>query len=133
MAAKKIDSGSAALALVGDEPKLKPIDWSGAVDISTLTLPHMMAMNGGHGIVLGQSFAGGGNFSGLVKRMAKMADGVILIIIELGATDYGGATGEYGAFLFFGNGMYAEIDTRVYEPITEENSGPWQKPIGAHR
>lgn len=129
---KKTDGAALALAPT-DEPKKKPIRWDGEVDITTLTLPHMMAMNGGHGIVLGQHFAGGGNFSGIVKRMTKMPDGVIRIILELSASEYGGSTGEFGAFLFFGNGMYAEVDKLLHEPITEENSGPWQQPVGVHR
>lgn len=142
---KKADSAALALDgppppadirradFVDDAPKRRPLKWDGELDITTLTLPHMMAMTGGHGIVIGQDFAGGGNFSGIVKRMTKMPDGVIRIILELGASGHSGKTGRFGAFLFFGNGMYAEMDDLLHEPITEENSGPWQKPIGTHR
>lgn|SRR5678815_2438241 len=112
---------------------LKPVNWAGEVELTTLTLPHMMAMTGGHGIVLGQYFAGGGNFSGIVKKMTRLPTGDIRIILELSASEYGGTTGEYGAFLFFGNGMYAEVDKFTHEPITEENSGPWGLPISVHR
>lgn len=115
------------------EDKRKPLDWAKELDITTLTLPHMMAMTGGHGIVIGQHFAGGGNLSGLVRRITVMPNGSIRVIIEQQATEYQNASGKFGAFVFFGNGMYAEIDNLVHEDVTEENSGPWQKPLTVAR
>ena len=124
---------SAALSLV-DAPTStkKPLDLTGAVNVTTLTVPQMMAMTGGHGLVVGGEFAGGGNFSGVVRRMALMPSGVVIVIVELGAA-FRSTTGNFGAFSFFGNGMYSEIDNDAIEPITEENCGPWQRPIGEHR
>lgn len=123
--------GERPVALELVKPKLRPIDWAGAVDITTLTLPHMMAMTGGHGLVVGGEFKGGGHFSGVIRKMTIMPNGVIRVIVELGA-QYQTRTGSFGAFAFFGNGMYAEIDDSNIEPISEENTGPWQKPIGSY-
>jgi hypothetical protein len=107
-------------------PEKRPIDWRGEIDVTTLTLPQMMAHTGGFGLVVGMSFAGGGNLSGIVRRITIMPQGFVRVIIELGADPYRGGTQRYGAFIFFGNGMYSEIDTCVHEAVTEENSGPWQ-------
>lgn len=115
------------------KPALKPLDWSGEIDVTTLTLPQMMAHTGGFGLVVGQSFAGGGSLSGIVRRMTIMPQGFVRVIIELGADMYSGTTERYGAFVFFGNGMYSEIDNLVHEPITRENSGPWQESVAVHR
>lgn len=119
----------------GEAPatKRRPLDWSKEIDITTLTLPHMMAMTGGHGIVIGQHFAGGGHLSGLVRRITIMPSGAIRVIIEKQATEYATTSGDFGAFVFFGNGMYAEVDSLVHEDVTEENSGPWQKPLSVGR
>lgn len=100
--------------------------------MTALTLPHMMAMTGGHGIVVGQHFAGGGNLSGIVKRITVMPNGSIRVVIELAAQHAAETTGKFGAFVFFGNGMYAEVDTLVHEDVTVENSGPWQQPVLQH-
>ncbi len=126
----KVD-GVAALKLADTGPKRKPLDLNGAVNVSTLTVPHMMAMTGGHGVVVGAEFKGGGHFSGVVRRMAMLPSGALVVIVELGA-QYHATTGEFGAFVFFSGGMYSEIDNDCIEPITEENCGPWQKPIGAY-
>lgn len=115
------------------EDKRKPLDWAKELDVTTLTLPHMMAMTGGHGIVVGQHFAGGGNLSGIVRRITVMPNGAIRVIIEQQATEYQNTSGKFGAFIFFGNGMYAEIDNLVHEDVSEENSGPWQKPLTVAR
>lgn len=127
---------SAALALASDaerDPLRKPIDWHGEIDVTTLTLPQMMAHTGGFGLVVGMHFAGGGNLSGLVRRITIMPQGFVRVIIELAADAYSGDTGRFGAFVFFGNGMYSEIDTLVHEDITEENSGPWQESVQVAR
>lgn len=113
----------------GAEPKRKPLDWDGELDVTCLTLPHMMAMTGGHGIIVGGHFAGGGNLNGLVRRITVMPNGSIRVIVEKGANNYAEKSGNYGAFIFFGNGMYAEIDSEVHENVTEQNSGPWQTPV----
>ncbi len=124
---------SAAVVPLNEGPKLKPINWAGEIDVTTLTLPNMMAHTGGFGLVVGAHFAGGGSLSGVVKRISIMPQGFVRVIIELGADPYQGRTLRYGAFIFFGNGMYSEIDTLVHEPVTEENSGPWQKSVEVHR
>ena len=108
------------------KPAKRPIDWRGEIDVTTLTLPQMMAHTGGFGLVVGMNFAGGGNLSGIVRRITIMPQGFVRVIIELGADPYRGGTQRFGAFVFFGNGMYSEIDTVVHEAVTEENSGPWQ-------
>ncbi len=127
----KVD-GSAALKLA-EKPivKRKPLDLTGAINVTTLTVPSVMAMTGGHGVVVGAEFKGGGHFSGVVRRMCLLQTGAMLVIVELGAA-YHSTTGDYGAFLFFGSGMYSEVDNDYIEPITEENCGPWQKPIGMY-
>ncbi len=111
-------------------PERRPIDWRGEIDVTTLTLPNMMAHTGGFGLVVGMHFAGGGNLSGIVRRITIMPQGFVRVVIELEADPYRGGTGRYGAFIFFGNGMYSEIDTYVHEAITAENSGPWQPSVG---
>lgn len=135
---KKADS--AALVPDGSPPppvleavtlKKKPLDLTGAINVTTLTVPVVMAMSGGHGIVVGGEFKGGGHFGGVVRRMALLQNGALIVIVELGAS-YQTKTGSYGAFIFFGSGMYSEVDNDGIEPITEENCGPWQDPIGAH-
>mgnify|MGYP001590466688 CR=1 FL=1 len=122
-----------ALALASDRPKLRPIDWRGEIDVTTLTLPQMMAHTGGFGLVVGAYFAGGGSISGQVKRITIMPQGFVRVIVELGADPSRGSTSRYGAFIFFGNGMYSEIDSFVHEAVTEENSGPWQESVAVHR
>lgn len=123
-----------ALALAGDaKPKLKPLDWTGEIDVTTLTLPQMMAHTGGFGLVVGAYFAGGGSISGQVKRITIMPQGYVRVIVEKSADAYRGKTEQYGAFVFFGNGMYSEVDSFVHEAITEENSGPWQESVATHR
>jgi len=128
---------SAALAIAPEpalkERKKKPIQWDGEVDLVTLILPNMMAMTGSFGTGIGQDFNGGGSLSGLVRRITLMPSGVIRVIIEKAASNRSGSTGDFGAFVFFGNGMYAEIDRFEHEPITEENSGPWQQSMAVHR
>jgi len=114
-------------------PALKPLDWTGEIDVTTLTLPMMMAHTGGFGLVVGQHFAGGGSLSGLVRRITIMPQGFVRVIIELNADPYSGSTERYGAFIFFGNGMYSEVDNLVHEPVTRENSGPWQQSVAVHR
>ncbi len=114
-------------------PAKRPIDWQGEIDVTTLTLPHMMAHTGGFGLVVGAGFAGGGNLSGIVKRITIMPQGFVRVIIELAADPYRGDTGKFGAFIFFGNGMYSEIDTLVHEDVTVEKSGPWQQSVTVHR
>ena len=129
------DNGARAIVSLPEPPApppLKPLDWRGEIDVTTLTLPHMMAMTGGFGLVVGQSFAGGGSLSGLIRRMTIMPQGFVRIIIELGAEQFA-RTQKYGAFVFFGNGMYSEVDGFVHEPVTEENSGPWQESVAVHR
>lgn len=131
-----VTNSGAALAAVTktDKPKLRSIDWGGeGIDVTTLTLPTMMAMTGGFGLVVGAFFAGGGNLSGQVKRITIMPQGFVRVIVELNANAYQGETGVFGAFVFFGNGMYCEIDTLVHEPVTEANSGPWQQSVSVHR
>lgn len=120
-------------AITNPDVKRKPLDWSKEFDITTLTLPHMMAMTGGHGIVVGQHFAGGGNLSGIVKRLTVMPNGAIRVIVEQQANDYSVTSGKFGAFIFFGNGMYAEVDSLVHEDVTVENSGPWQAALTVAR
>ncbi len=130
------DNGARAIVSLPEppaKPALKPLDWSGEIDVTTLSLPHMMAFTGGFGLVVGQSFAGGGSLSGLVRRMTIMPQGFVRVIIELAADAYSGTTGRFGAFIFFGNGMYSEVDGFVHEAITEANSGPWQESVAMHR
>jgi hypothetical protein len=130
---KTNDAAARALAPVDEKPPLKPLDWKGEIDVTTLTLPQMMAHTGGFGLVVGAHFAGGGSLSGVVQRITIMPQGFVRVIIELGADPYGGRTKRYGGFVFFGNGMYSEIDNLVHEAITEENSGPWQQSVAVHR
>jgi len=130
-AALSTDGSPSVPTLEVVKSKLKPLDLTGAINVSTLTVPQMMAMTGGHGIVLGGEFKGGGHFSGVVRRMALLPSGVVVVIVELGA-QYQNKTGSFGAFVFYGSGMYSEVDNDFIEPITEENCGPWQKPIGAY-
>lgn len=123
-----------ALALATATAKsLKPLDWRGEIDVTTLTLPQMMAHTGGFGLVVGAYFAGGGSISGQVKRITIMPQGFVRVIVQKGADAYSGSTERYGAFIFFGNGMYSEVDNLVHEEITEENSGPWQESVATHR
>lgn len=131
-----VANGARAIQSMPESPKkrpLRPIDWKGEIDVTTLTLPQMMAHTGGFGLVVGQHFAGGGSLSGLVRRITIMPQGFVRVIIELGADAYRGETQRFGAFVFFGNGMYSEIDGFVHEAITEENSGPWQESVAVHR
>lgn len=115
------------------KPALKALNWQGEIDVTTLTLPQMMAHTGGFGLVVGQFFAGGGSLSGQVRRITIMPQGFVRVIIELAADVYRGGTDRFGAFIFFGNGMYSEVDGFVHEAITEANSGPWQESVSVHR
>lgn len=130
---KTNDAAALSLAPVDEKPKLKPLDWRGEIDVTTLTLPQMMAHTGGFGLVVGAYFAGGGSISGQVRRITIMPQGFVRVIVEKQATAYGGSSGGFGAFVFFGNGMYSEVDNFVHEAITEENSGPWQESVAVHR
>lgn len=117
---------TAAVAKLPAAPAKKPApDFNKGIDAIGVWSPTMLAMTASQSIVVGGYLTGGLRVSGLVKRIVTTPDGLTWIIIHLGQISHDVLKTEYGALYFTVGGMLGELNSDVYEPLTEANCGPF--------
>lgn len=106
--------------IAAPRPKPKPrVDWLGEIELKHIALK-FMALSGTQAMTLGGHVATGFDCSGVVRRMTRLADGTVRVLVEVGASAGGTiSTGNVRAVLVR-DWHYGEVD---YSHYSDENEG----------
>jgi hypothetical protein len=117
---------TATVAKLQAQPSKRPVpDFSKGVDATGIWSPSLLSMTASQSIVVGGSISGGMRVSGLVRRIVTTQDGLTWVIVQLGQVSLENLKAEFGALYFSVGGMLGELNSDMYEQLTEANCGPF--------